>query len=172
MMGQVHAWLSKNAFEWTVLRPTWFMQNFSEQHLPTIRDEGTLYTATEDGRVPFIDADDIAAAAQTVLLAPEAYNRDFLLTGPELLSYDDVAEILEKVTGRSITHTGLSEADLSRRLQALGIEANYATSLAAMDSAIAQGAENRLSDAILTLSGGAPKRFERFAADNAWRWIA
>ena len=172
MMGRVHTWLSANAPDWTVLRPTWFMQNFSEQHLFTIRDESTLYTATEDGRVPFIDADDIAAAAQTVLLAPEAYNRDFLLTGPEVLSYDDVAEILTEVTGRPITHTRLSERDLRLRFQALGIEADYAASLAAMDSAIAQGAEDRLSDAVLTLSGEAPERFARFAANNAWRWTA
>ncbi|NBJ13652.1 NAD(P)H-binding protein [Microvirga arsenatis] len=67
MMGKVHAYLRRNAPEWAVLRPTWFMQNFSEQqHLPTIRDEGRIYSATGDGRVPFIDADDIGASARSV----------------------------------------------------------------------------------------------------------
>ena len=51
MMGQVHAYLQAHAPSWVVLRPSWFMQNFSEgQHLPTIRDEGAIYTATGEGR--------------------------------------------------------------------------------------------------------------------------
>lgn len=47
MMGQVHAYLQSMAPEWAVLRPSWFMQNFSEQQrLATIRDEGAIYSAT------------------------------------------------------------------------------------------------------------------------------
>ena len=49
LMGQVHSFLRAMALEWTVLRPTWFMQNFSEQqHLPSIRDEGTIPGATHE----------------------------------------------------------------------------------------------------------------------------
>ncbi|MGF9758933.1 hypothetical protein AAII07_27415 [Microvirga sp. 0TCS3.31] len=70
MMGAVHAWLRRYAPCWVVLRPTWFMQNFSEQqHLPTIVEEGVIYSATGDGRVGFIDAEDIAAAAAQALTA-------------------------------------------------------------------------------------------------------
>ncbi|MGV8989757.1 MAG: NAD(P)H-binding protein [Cypionkella sp.] len=57
MMGEVHAWLAHAAPEWAVLRPSRFMQNFSEgPHAVTIREEGKIYSATGAGRVGFIDA--------------------------------------------------------------------------------------------------------------------
>lgn len=66
MMGAVHAWLHAHAPRWTVLRPSWFMQNFTTQHVPSILNKGRVYSATENGRVPFIDAADIAAVAVAV----------------------------------------------------------------------------------------------------------
>lgn len=56
MMGAVHGWLRAHAPRWTVLRPSWFMQNFTTQHLPSIIGEGRIYSATQGGCVPFIDA--------------------------------------------------------------------------------------------------------------------
>ncbi len=56
MMGQVHGWLRAYVPRWTVLRPSWFMRNFTTQHLPSIIGEGRIYSATQGGRVPFIDA--------------------------------------------------------------------------------------------------------------------
>lgn len=171
LMGGVHAWLEAEAPEWAVLRPTWFMQNFSEaQHLPSVCDEGKVYTAAGDGRVPFIDADDIAAAAVAALLAPEAPNRDFVLTGPRALSYDDVATIMGEAAGRPVEHIRLTEAELAQRWRALGLAPEYAAALAAMDTAIAGGSEDRLSDAVVALTGAAPRSFETFAAENAAGW--
>lgn len=171
MIGRVHAWLRAEVPEWTVLRPTWFMQNFSEQqHLPTIRHEGKIYTATDDGRVPFIDADDIAAAAVETLTSPEPHNRNFLLTGPQALSYDDAADIIAGAAGRSVRHVKLSEAELAQRWTAAGLEPEYAAALAAMDTAIAGGSEDRVSDAVSTLTDAAPRSFQTFVAENAARW--
>lgn len=170
MMGGVHAWLRTHVPEWTVLQPTWFMQNFSEaQHHLTIRDEGRIYTATGNGRVPFIHADDIAAVAVEALLAPKAYNRDFLLTGPETLSYSEVAQVITAAAGRAVSHVNLSETDLIRHLSPLA-GPSYAATLSMMDSTIAQGSEDRLSDAVETLTGSKPQSFERFAAEHAPRW--
>lgn len=55
MMGSVHAFLKHHAPGWIALRPTWFLQNFSEgPHAATIREEGVIYSATGAGRVAFI----------------------------------------------------------------------------------------------------------------------
>ncbi len=81
--GQVHLWLTQNAPEWAVLRPSWFMENFSEAYMnPVIRNEGAIYTATGSGRVAFISADDIAQCAFSVLTAARLPNADFVLPGP------------------------------------------------------------------------------------------
>ena len=67
------------------------MENFSEQqHLPTIRDQDVIITASGEGKVPFVSADDIAECAFRALTDEKAHNRDHLILGPELLCYDEV----------------------------------------------------------------------------------
>lgn len=171
MMGAVHRYLHDHAPSWFVLRPAWFMQNFSEQqHLPTIRDEQAIYSATGDGRVPFIDTDDIAAVAAAAFTNPDITNGDAMLTGPQSLSYDEVAEILSDVLGITITHHHLSEQELTERIQSGGLNKSYAKLLAAMDTAIAAGGEDRLTDAVVELTGKPPHDFTSFVTDNIEVW--
>lgn len=171
MMGAVHRYLRQRAPHWVVLRPTWFMQNFSEQqHLPTIRAEQTIYSATGQGRVPFIDAGDIAAVAAVALTDHEISSGEHILTGPRALSYDEVARILSQATGIAIRHQVLTEAQMVERFQAFGLEATYARTLAAMDGAIGHGQEDRTTDAVLRLTGRPPMDFKTFAHANCLLW--
>ena len=171
MMGAVHAWLRDHAPEWSVLRPTWFMQNFvSTQHLASIRDEGTIYTAAQNGRVPFIDADDIAAVAAEALTRPEFASGDYILTGPEALSYDDVAQTLTAILNRPIRHERLSVAQLQARHEAFGLPPDYAAMLAAMDENIAAGSEDRVTDNVQRITGRSARRFAEFASNSAQTW--
>ncbi|MBL9103223.1 MAG: ergot alkaloid biosynthesis protein [Myxococcales bacterium] len=165
LMGRVHGWLQRHAPEWAVLRPTWFMQNFSEaQHAPTIEREGAIYSATGRGRVGFIDVEDIAEVAVAALTAPTSFDRDMILTGPELLTYDDVAALITAASGRQVRHVALSERALAERLASAGMPADYAAMLAAMDTAIAGGAEARLSPWVQQVLGRPPRSFAEFAA--------
>ena len=171
MMGAVHAWLAGHAPGWTVLRPSWFMQNFSEaQHLAAIRDEGRIYTAAGDGRVPFIDAEDIAAVAVEALTAPGFDNGELVLTGPEALTYDQVAATIGAMTGRPVVHHRLSAAELVTWLEGLGIPPDYAHGLAAMDEAIADGAEDHTTAAVERVVGRPATGFAAFARENARMW--
>lgn len=171
MMGAVHGWLRSNATGWTVLRPTWFMQNFSEhQHLHTIRDEASIYSATEDGRVPFIDAGDIAAVAVEALIDRKFANGDRLLTGPEALTYDEVAELISAASGRRIAHRRLSTAEIAKRFEAVGLPTDYADALARMDEAISRGAEDRITGEVERAVGHKPSSFRSFAESNSSAW--
>lgn len=171
MMGAVHSALRELAPEWCVLRPSWFMQNFSEQqHLPTIRQDKAIYTAAGHGRVPFIDAADIAAVAAATLTADQAPNADVVLTGPEPLRYDDVADRLSRRLGRPIRHVALSHADFAARLMAMRFDEPYATALADMDSAISRGSEDRVTDGVQRFTGRPPRDFDAFAAENEAVW--
>ena len=169
--GQTHLWLRENAADWAVLRPSWFMQNFSEnQHLAAIRDEGAIYSATQDGRVPFINADDIAAAAVAALTSPEPLNRDFILTGPEPISYDTVARLIGEAAGRPVAHRRLSAEDLAAWYRSIGRPALLAQMLGMMDMMIAGGAEDRTTDCVLELTGRPPTDFNTFAQANGALW--
>lgn len=171
-MGQVHLWLQENARQWTVLRPSWFMQNFSEgQHLATIRDENAIYSAAEDGRVPFVSADDISEAAMVALTRESTFNSDFILTGDKLLTYDDVADCISKVIGRRISHHRLGPEALAARYRSSGLGSIHAQGLAAMDVAIAAGAENRVTICVEQLTGRSPTKFDAFAAGCKKWWV-
>ena len=67
------------------------IENFVEQrHLTTIKDEGKIYTATGNGKIPFIATVDIAAVAFRALTDEKPHNTDYRVLGPELLTHDDV----------------------------------------------------------------------------------
>ncbi|MET7987709.1 MULTISPECIES: NAD(P)H-binding protein [unclassified Streptomyces] len=153
-VGQVHEELPGLFREWAVLRPSWFMQNFAGHtpHARGIREEGAIRTASGDGRVGFIDAGDIAAVAVRALTDEQAPDTDLLLTGPEALSYDDVAAIITEVTGRPVEHRHLTFEELRDRWAA-EIPLEFATMLAGMDRAIAGGAENRTTDTVQRVTG-------------------
>lgn len=173
MMGAAHQWLSDHAPRWAVLRPTWFMQNFLDAgHRDTIRDEGRIYSATGSGRVAFIDVDDIARVAVEALAGNGLTNRDALLTGAEALDYGQVASLIAQVSGRRVVHQDLSVAELTARLVAGGMPADYAGSLAGVDGEIAGGSEERVTDEVAAIAGRPARSFAEFARSNAAVWAA
>lgn len=169
-MGAIHGWLRQNAPEWVVLRPSWFMQNFSEGPQQKSIEQGVLYSATGEGRVAFIDAEDIAAVAAMALTETDFPSGQHVLTGPEALSYGQVAQILSEQSGRSIRHQNLSLSELARSHEQSGIPAEYAATLAALDEPIAAGAEDRVSPEVERITGQPPTRFVDFARRSAEAW--
>ena len=172
MVGKVHAWLQTSDAEWAVLRPSWFMENLSEgpHHPRTIRDERAIYTAAGNGRAAFISAWDIARAAAHMLTSEQAPNADFILTGPEPLSYDDVARRLSSALGVTITHHHLTFDELVARHMANGLTEIQAQTLAIMDLVIADGAEDRVTGHVKMLTGHDPVSFDQFVGDNIAAW--
>ncbi|MFE2279985.1 NAD(P)H-binding protein [Streptomyces sp. NPDC059454] len=155
-VGRVHQALPSLFDEWAVLRPSWFMQNFTGAHLhaTTIRETGAFATATGDGRVAYVDADDIAAVAVRALTDDDAPNRDLVLTGPEALTHDDIATLLTEVTGRPVTHHRLTVTEVRHRLtERAGVPPEFAALLADMDHAIATGTESRTTNTVHHLTG-------------------
>ncbi|MET7684261.1 NAD(P)H-binding protein [Streptomyces sp. NPDC005423] len=159
-VGTVHQALPELFGQWAVLRPSWFMQNFTGTHVHarSIRDESIMWTATESGRVGFVDAEDIAAVAMRALTDEQAPNSDLLLTGPEALCYDDIAAIITEVTGRPVVHRRLSYEQMRDRLTT-EVPVEFAAILAGMDRAIAEGAEDRITDTVQRLTGRPPRTF-------------
>lgn len=170
-MGQIHAYLRKVAPEWGVLRPSWFMQNFiSEPHLSSINGESAIYSATGDGRVPFVSVDDIAAIGARILLQTDAPEHDLPITGPELLSYDDVASQIGRAAGRTVRHIRLTVDELAERHRRFGLPADYAQTLAGLDAIIAEGREERLSGVVEAITGSLGISFASFVEAHAAVW--
>jgi uncharacterized protein YbjT (DUF2867 family) len=165
MTGTVHAAIAGAFDEWAVLRPTWFMQNVTggHAHAISIRATSAIATSAGPGRAGFVDAGDIAQAAVEALLVPAAVNTDLILTGPESLSYDDVAAILTETSGRAITHKRLDPADQPAYYEALGVPEFTARFLVGMDWVIASGSQDRTTDTVERLTGVPARSFRDFA---------
>jgi uncharacterized protein YbjT (DUF2867 family) len=163
-LGEVHRLVRATAPEWAVLRPSWFMQNFAGD-LPLARDarDGEIVTATGAGRVAFVDAGDIAAVAGHALVDEAAHNTEHVLTGPEALSYADAAEVVSRRLGRPVRHRSVTAGELAERLAGHGVPAAYAALLAALDTDIAAGAEDRVTDTVERVTGRPARGFREFA---------
>ncbi|KUN10390.1 NAD(P)-dependent oxidoreductase [Streptomyces yokosukanensis] len=163
-VGAVHQALPGLFEQWAVLRPSWFMQNFTGAHVHarSIREDGVILTATGTGRVGFVDADDIAAVAVRALTDDRAPDTDLVLTGPEALGYDDIAAVVTEVTGRPVVHRQLTYEQMRDRLAAQ-MPLEFAAMLAGMDRAIAEGAEDRTTDAVQRLTGRPAHSFRAVA---------
>ncbi|MFF0515498.1 NAD(P)H-binding protein [Streptomyces sp. NPDC004250] len=159
-VGKVHQSLPDLFDQWAVLRPSWFMQNFTgtHAHARSIRDEGVIWTATEGGPIGFVDAEDIAAVAVRALTDKQAPNTDLVLTGPETLTHDDIAAIITEVNSQPVTHQRLSYEQMRERLRAQ-VPVEFASMLADMDRAIAEGAEDRITDTVQRLTGRPARSF-------------
>lgn len=166
-LGAVHHLVRTTMPEWAVLRPSWFMQNFSGDHLVAqgVRG-GEIVTATGDGRVAFVDAGDIAAVAGHALTDAVPHNTEHILTGPEALSYADAADVLTRRTGRTVRHRSVPADEAAHRIAEHGIPAEFARVLAAMDVAIRDGAEDRVTNTVETITGRPARSFSAFAAED------
>ncbi|WP_020617385.1 NAD(P)H-binding protein [Paenibacillus daejeonensis] len=163
-LGQVHDALPDLFPEWAVLRPSWFMQNFVGQHphAYSIREQGILRSATGNGRVGFINAEDIARTAAHILLSETPPNRDLLLTGPEAISYDEVAQIMSSVRTNSVRHQHVSVDELQQLHIDSGLPPEFAEMLAQADHLIAGGMEDRVTNEVEAVTGTPPTSFKDF----------
>jgi ergot alkaloid biosynthesis protein len=171
-LGTVHRMIRERVPEWTVLQPSWFMQNFMEArhlHGASLQRDGLLVTCTGEGRVGFVDARDIAEVAVRALADPTSHDTAHVITGPQALRYDDVAAILSRVSGRPVRHVHVSPDEAVRHMMAAGIPERYARLLAQLDEAIQQGAEGRVTDTVLRVTGREPRSFEAFVKRSGVR---
>lgn len=170
-MGRVWEHFINTNVEYGVLRPSWFMENLIEPGLVyTITKLNKIFTTTQDGEIPFISADDIADVAYHALTDAKSLNRDVRVLGPEILTYDRIAEILTQVLGRKIEHVKLDEAGRIEGLVGAGVSDYYARFLTRLEVLASQNFEKAMNDEVLQVTGHPPKSFEEFAKENKAVW--
>ncbi|HEV2678673.1 MAG TPA: NAD(P)H-binding protein [Aliidongia sp.] len=157
---------------WTLLRPTGFAQNFSEGFLlPGILQAGAVATATGDGSVAFVDADDIAAVAAAVLTEPGHAEAIYAITGPEALSFAQATAIIGGAAGRPIAHRRISSDELTHLLLGFGLPPAYAAMVVGDQEAIRDGEGARVTDVVARVTGRPATPFAEYAARAANAWV-
>jgi uncharacterized protein YbjT (DUF2867 family) len=152
--------LQDSGLAYTILRPPFFMQNL----LGMIRG-GAIYTAAEDGRIAMIDARDVAAVAAAALTSPQHQGQIYTPTGPQALSFDEVARILSEQTGEQIRHVRVPPDAVRDAVQASGRPGWFADDMARLHTMLAVGYENVLTEDVHTATGHPPRTLAQFARD-------
>jgi uncharacterized protein YbjT (DUF2867 family) len=161
----------QSGLRWTLLRPTGFAQNFSEGFLlPAILQGGAIVSATGDGAVAFVDADDIAAVAASSLVDPGHASTTHVITGPRALTFADAAQAISKVSGRAVAHHAVPRGAMAQLLQQAGMPADYVDMVLRDQDAIRDGQAAQVTDTVERVTGRAARGFGQFAsaAANAW----
>ena len=144
---------------WTFLRPNSFMQNAVTFMAQTIRAEGAFYSASGQARISHVDVRDIAAVAVMALTAPGHQGKIHTLSGPEALTYDDMADELSKALGRAIRHIALSPADLKAGMLAEGMPEAIADRMLDLERYFREDRASRITEDVRQVTGRAPRRF-------------
>jgi uncharacterized protein YbjT (DUF2867 family) len=163
--------LEDSGIPYTLVRPTFFMQNYLAFGAGTITSEDAFYLPHGDGAISSIDVGDIAAVAATVLTEDGHAGRAYELTGPEPLTGHDIAAILSRATGRTIEYVDVPVAAARRSLTALGMPAAVVEGLLELAAVIRADRRAVVTSAVAQVTGIRPRSFERFVADHLDRFV-
>jgi uncharacterized protein YbjT (DUF2867 family) len=161
----------RDAFTHSILRPAWVMQNFIDEHLPII--DGTLVVPSGGGVEAFVDAVDVAEVAGQTLLHPERHaDAEYALTGPEAITFDEVAATITAVSGQPISYHDIDEQTWIDAAIAAGVPADYAAMLRWLTGAIIAGDGSIPTADVETVIGRSPTSFRAFAERHASVWTS
>ena len=152
---------------YTILRPTWFMQNFTHAFLEPMVRAGTIFLPTGEGKTAFIDVRDIAACAAAVLTQPGHVGAEYDLTGGQALSYAEAAAILGAAADREIKYVSIPPEAYRASLIEAGVPVGEADMLTSLFALVRTGGEEAVTPAVSALLGRAPITLEQFAQDYA-----
>lgn len=160
---------SRQGITHSVLRTSWVMQNFADFHLPLI--DGVLMVPSGGGREAFVDASDIAAVAAETLLAPEVHaGAVYSLTGPQALTFEEVAATIASVSGRPVAYHDIDQEMWINGALAAGVPADYAVMMRWLTGAIIDGNGATPTGDVEKATGRPATTFRAFAERTAHAW--
>jgi NAD(P)H dehydrogenase (quinone) len=109
----------------TILRDSLYIEAALHQIAPRALAIGKWISSTGEGRVPFVAKDDCAACAVEALTNDAHEGKVYEITGPELLSYREVAGIAAEIDGRAVEYTPVTDDEMAAMLAAAGVPADY-----------------------------------------------
>jgi uncharacterized protein YbjT (DUF2867 family) len=151
---------------WTILKPTFFMQN-TMMAAQTIGSDGVIYWDLGDGRLGMIDVRDIVDVARVVLTGSGHEGKSYILTGPEAISFHDVASTFSDVLGKDVTYISVPGEAALQSMLSMGFPEWIARGYGELMEGFSQGFAASVSDNVETLSGHPARSFEQFARDFA-----
>lgn len=159
--------LQASAMSWTFLRPNHFMQNLLGPYRRAIAS-GRLALPAGQGRVSFVDCADLGEVAAMAFADPAAHSaKGYPLTGSEAVSFEEIAELISKVTGDSVLYQPIGPVAYLRGLRRAGADLPYAAILTALHLGVRRGSAAAVDPTLGRLLGRRPRTMAEFVEAHA-----
>ncbi|MFF2194378.1 NAD(P)H-binding protein [Streptomyces sp. NPDC058157] len=155
--------LKDSGADWTVVRASWFNQNFDESFFLEPVRAGEIALPVADAVEPFVDAGDIADVVVAALTDGRHAGRTYELSGPRPLGFGEVAAELSKATGREIAYVPVSDGEFRAVLRQEGLPEEFAE----LFTLILDGRNAHLVHGVEEVLGRPPRDFADYAREAA-----
>jgi uncharacterized protein YbjT (DUF2867 family) len=168
--------VQESGIDWTIVRASWFNQNFSEGAFVEMVQAGQITLPDVATAEPFVDVDDIAEIAVTALTEAGHSGEVYEVTGPRLLTLADVAAELSSATGRNIDYVPVPHEAFVAGVAGSGAPKDVVWMLDYLFSTVLDGRNAHLADGVQRALGREPKDFavyaKEVAATGIWKAVA
>jgi uncharacterized protein YbjT (DUF2867 family) len=159
--------LERSGADWTVVRCSWFMQNFSESYFLEPLLAGELALPADEVPEPFVDADDIADVAVAALTDDRHARRLYELTGPRVLRFDEAVAEIARASGRPTRYVPLTIEQFSGGMAEAGVPEEVILLLGYLFTEVLDGRNAHVTDGVQRALGREPRDFSDYARDAA-----
>jgi uncharacterized protein YbjT (DUF2867 family) len=164
--------LRRSGAAWTVVRSSFFSQNFSETHFREPLLAGELALPAGDVGEPFLDVDDIADVAVAALTEDGHEGQVYELTGPRLLTFAQAVDEIARATGRELRYTRIGLDDFAGALAQEGVPHEEVALLRYLFGEVLDGRNAYVTDGVQRALGRSPRDFAEYArvaaVSGAW----
>ena len=170
--GEEGAQLSEQAVQdsgadWTIVRASWFCQNFSESFMLEQVLSGEVALPAGNVAEPFVDAEDIADVAVAALTEGGHAGQLYEVTGPRLLNFAEAVGEIAEATGRDIRYVPVSLEQFTSMLAELQVPSDFVKLLTYLFTEVLDGRNDYLTDGVQRALGREPRDFADYARDAA-----
>lgn len=155
----------------TVVRCSWFSQNFSESYLLEPVLAGEVALPVGDVPEPFVDAEDIADVAAAALTEDGHAGRVYELTGPRLLTFAEAVAEIARASGRQVRFVPVPMADYVSAMAGSGVPGEVVSLLHYLFTEVLDGRNAHLTNGVQRVLGHEPRDFAQYAREAAARGV-
>jgi uncharacterized protein YbjT (DUF2867 family) len=162
--------VENSGIDWTILRASWFSQNFSEGFFREPLISGELALPAGNIGEPFIDVDDIADVAVAALTEDGHAGQLYELTGPRLLTFEDAIAEISAAVGRPIAYTRITNEDFTDGLASQEVPEGMIELMNYLFTTVLDGRNEHLNDGVQRALGREPRDFSDYVKKAAGSW--
>lgn len=156
-----------SGMDWTIVRASWFNQNFSEGAFVDMVHAGQITLPAGQMTEPFVDVDDIAEVALAALTDPKHAGQVYEVTGPRLLTVAEVAQEISQALGREVSYVDVPHEAFVDGIKTSGAPKDVVWMLDYLFSTVLDGRNAYLSDGVERALGRPAKDFAQYAKETA-----